>query len=452
MLAAVVVAAVMCFGSSAAGERQRTPAGALPDAMCDLVADLERSEGALETPGVYDLDAPAVGAVLARRRELHSDIAALATGDLRRRLDEQLAFQDAVDADMVDTWDADRGELAATHSDNYGRVWSDSVRSADGREISMGRYAFDTRVVRERLVVGCRAPELAGGPRQETTEEPPAGRLVYYSPGRGLVVSDTAGDDERILSDPAGWKLQPGIDVVGEGDRLLVNARQDDRFGLLEVDLQGSVRWVVARTDVQLLCPQGHETGTMVLGTDNVAATDDRDLVLVDATGRRTSGPLALPFTSVGCADFVGGDRLVVADAARSHGDDRGIWTVGIDGSAPRELHRYRSWCASSIGDVDAARRYAAVHQTCSDPLQSGVWVVDLSSGDARQVAVGNAGPPKWSPDGSWLVFGFEPIGSADGSTVWMAKADGTQLRKVLDETAWTPAWLPPARATELVP
>lgn len=449
VLAAVVVAAALSFGSRAAGERPRTPTGALPDAMCELVTDLERSNMELLAPGVYDLDADAVGAVLARRGELRREIAALATGDLGHRLDELLAFEDAVDADMLDTWDADRGELAATHSDSYGRVWSDSVESTDGPEIPMAQYAFDAKVVRERLVVGCRAPELASGPRQDTTEPPPAGRLVYYSPGQGLVVSDTAGDDERVVPDPPGWALRSKIDVVDDGDRVLVSAEQDDLFGLVEIDLQGNLRWTVSRTDVELICPQAHETGTMVLGTFNTATTDDRDLVLIDATERHPSGPLALPFASVGCADFVSGERLVVADAARRHGDARGIWTVDIDGSAPHELYRYRSPCVSAIGDVDPARRHVAVYQTCEDPLQSGVWVMDRPSGDMRQIAVGSAGPPKWSPDGSWLVFGFQPIGSDDTSTVWMAKADGTQLRKVLDETAWTPAWLPPERATE---
>lgn len=65
-------------------------------------------------------------------------------------------------------------------------------------------------------------------------------------------------------------------------------------------------------------------------------------------------------------------------------------------------------------------------------------------SGGREHVAVGRAGPAKWSPDGSWLVFGFEPIGSIEGSDIWMAKPDGSQLRAVVDKQAWTPAWLPP--------
>jgi Tol biopolymer transport system component len=92
----------------------------------------------------------------------------------------------------------------------------------------------------------------------------------------------------------------------------------------------------------------------------------------------------------------------------------------------------------------DPTRARIAVTQQCFDPLQNGVWVVDLSSGDADHIVTGNAGPAKWSPDGTWLVFGLAPLASTDPSTVWMARADGRQLRQSADAPSWTPVWLPP--------
>ena len=284
---------------------------------------------------------------------------------------------------------------------------------------------------------------------EQTTERPPPGRLMFYSPGDGIVVTDTTGAHRRELPDlpeDSGWTAQPGLDVApGDDDQLVLSAWQDERHGLLEIDADGSLRAVISRTDIELMCAHWDGTGTMVVATDNWADAANRAVVLVDTTGRRPSGPLPLPFASVGCAEFVGPDRLVVSQAARTSTDARGIWVVGVDGSEPRELFRYRSWCASSIGDVDLTGRYVAVHQTCVDPLESGVWVMDVTTGERKQIAVGGAGPPKWSPDGEWLVFTLAPIGVGEGSGMWMAHADGSQLREVdVGGTGWMPVWLPP--------
>jgi Tol biopolymer transport system component len=73
------------------------------------------------------------------------------------------------------------------------------------------------------------------------------------------------------------------------------------------------------------------------------------------------------------------------------------------------------------------------------------VWVVDFATGEADHIVTGHAGPPKWSPDGSWLVFGFQALGRDDGMSIWMVRADGRQLREVVGDVAFTPVWLPPA-------
>jgi hypothetical protein len=43
----------------------------------------------------------------------------------------------------------------------------------------------------------------------------------------------------------------------------------------------------------------------------------------------------------------------------------------------------------------DPTRARIAVTHQCFDPLQNGVWVVDLSSGDADHIVTGNPGPAK---------------------------------------------------------
>ena len=186
-----------------------------------------------------------------------------------------------------------------------------------------------------------------------------------------------------------GESVRSGVDVVGDGESLVVGAEQEGRFFPLEI--ARSVCEITRRTVLS------RSAATVWSSPTRTAAS----------TGRGASGPLA--------------------STARSH-----------------ELFRHRAWCRSSTSDVDLDGRFAAVVQTCDDPLLSGLWVVDLVSGGREHVAVGRAGPAKWSPDGSWLVFGFEPIGSVEGSDIWMARTDGSQLRAVVDKQVWTPARLPP--------
>ena len=152
VLALAVAIATLCGGSAAEGGRTTAAAGTapLPAAVCDLVSDLEPGDRALVPPSVYDLDARSIAAVLSEQRVILRDIAAQVTGEMRRRLEEQLEAQPAIDADMLDTWDVDRVDMASVQSDHFGRVWSDSVRLPDGRKVPVGRHL-------QRRAVGARA-------------------------------------------------------------------------------------------------------------------------------------------------------------------------------------------------------------------------------------------------------------------------------------------------------
>jgi Tol biopolymer transport system component len=95
------------------------------------------------------------------------------------------------------------------------------------------------------------------------------------------------------------------------------------------------------------------------------------------------------------------------------------------------------------VGGVDPAGSRISVSQVCEDPAKTGLWVVDLATGEGRQVVTANVGQAKWSPDGTWLVFGLYPLVGDRTSTVWAARADGHQLRQVTDRPSFTPVWLP---------
>jgi hypothetical protein len=413
---------------------------------------------------VFELDTAALEDVLVARRALLDDLEAGTEGELHTLLADQVLLQAGFDATMLDGWEQDRVRLVDAHDDAWmSVVLDDSITREDGEEVSLASYSVGSTRAREQLVVGCRAPELADGPVQETTEDPPPGRLVFLRPndntgrydfgdGGRLVVTDSSGRDERDLTPQDPWVTLGWLDAEPTGDHgILVGTREADdgdgqarEFATVVVGSDGEVVDVVQIAPGQLTCPTWNPNSDKVLGVDNTSFAADRRVHLIDLTGERPSGPLDLPFAAVGCSDFVDNDHLVFSDASRDHGDNRGVWTVGVDGSDPEELYTPEG-CTTAVGAVDPAGTRAALAQTCSDPLQSGLWVMDLSSGEADQLVTGHASLPKWSPDGEWLIFGFSPLGERLVLGVWQVRADGRQLHQVIEPPAVFPVWLPPA-------
>jgi hypothetical protein len=438
---------------------------ALPDAVCDSLDDLDELEQTLLPPDVFELDSVALEEALVARRALLDDLAAGTDGELQDLLADQLTWQAAFDATMLDGWDQDRVRLADAHDDAWMNVvLDDSVTGEDGENVTLSTYSLVTTWSQGQLVVSCRAPELAGGPVQERTEDAPPGRLVFLRPightnpdGVGadnrMVATDPSGRYERDLAPQDPWLTLGWLDTDPTGDDgILVGTQEaadDDgdgdsrEFGTVITGSDGEVLDVVERGPGQLACPAWNPGSDQVLGAGNSSVAGDRRLWLADLAGERPTGDLDLPFASVGCSDFVDDDRLVIGDAALDPDDDRGVWTVGVDGSDPRELYAPEG-CATAVGAVDPTGTRVTVTQTCFDLRQSGLWVVDLSSGEADQVAVGRAGGGKWSPDGEWLVFGFSPLGESPFLGVWEVRADGHQLRQVIEPPAFSPVWLPP--------
>jgi hypothetical protein len=463
VVAGVVVAAAACGGGDGGGDDTQAD-GTLPPAVCDALDELDEVEKQLGAPEVFELDPAALEDVLIERRAILDDLAAGTEGELHELLADQVLSQPAYDATMLDGWAQDRRRLADAHDDAWANaVLAESVTRDDGEEVSLARWAGGADRARERLVVGCRAPELTGGPEQETTEDPPPGRLVFWRPdddrdyGKGgrLVVTDEAGDDERELPTQDPWVTLGWMDAEPTGDHgMLVGTREaadddadgeDREFGTVVVDSDGEVLDSLQRAPGQLSCPTWNPNSDKVVGVDNTSIAGDRRVHLLDLTGETPSRPLDLPFATVSCSDFVDDDRLVVSDATLELGDPRGVWTVGVDGEDPQELYT-PEMCSTQVGAVDPSGTRVAVAQNCNDRLQSGVWVVDLASGEADQIAVGHGARPKWSPDGEWLVFGYSPLGEGLNTlSTWVARADGRQLREVVEPLALFPVWLPPA-------
>lgn len=454
--ATLVLVAASC-GGHGSDDPAMGDADGLPPEVCDLVSELEQVDALLAGLHVFDHDAVRMGEIFREKRDLLTKIAERSTGALQRRLHRQLLTQEAVDEAIVERWDEQRGALAAEHDDGpwVPKVLDDTVRRPDGVEVDIDDFFGLATSTYSELMIRCRAPELMDGPREETSEDPPPGRLMFVRRVDGhaetergrieLAMADPRGGNVRRVADPAPWQVVHGLDARRGGDhRIMVGARVSEEFGLVVVSDSGRVLQIAARGPGQLACPAWADAGDQVLAMQDTSDVDERRLHLIDLTGGRTSGPLDLPFAVVGCSAFIGEDRLVVADAAPTIDGARGVWTVGIDGSDPRPLYSPEA-CRTQVGSVDPTGSRVAVSQRCTDPTASGLWIVDLSSGEAEHIVTAITGPAKWSPDGTWLAFGLVPLIGEDTSTVWVTRADGRQLRQVTKGPSWTPVWLPPA-------
>jgi hypothetical protein len=455
-----VVATLALVAVSCGGHRSADPAAGdvdgLPPGVCDLVSELEQADALLVGGDVFHYDAVRLGQIFTDKRELLARIAERLTGDLQRRLSEQLLTQHAMDEAILERWDQQRGALAAQYDDGPWppRILDESVRRPDGVKVEVDDFFGAAYSNFTELVIRCRAPELADGPREVTGEDPPPGRLMFVRRADGhddaqegrieLAMSDPRGGNVRRVADPAPWQVLAGLEAGRGGDhQVVVGARAGDEFGLVVVDDSGTVLHVAARGPEDLACASWNDAGDAILALANTSDVDERRLHLIDLTRRGTSRPLDLPFAVVGCSAFISEDRLVVADAAPSTDREPGVWTVGIDGSDPRQLYSPPGHCRTQVGSVNPTGTRVAVSQRCSDPTASGLWVVDLSNGEADHIVTAVTGPAKWSPDGTWLVFGLVHFIGDKTSTVWAAREDGRQLRQVTEGPSWTPVWLP---------
>jgi hypothetical protein len=234
---------VSCGANAGDGDSDSDDGGAaadprptLPASACDALDRLDEAERPLQTDDVFALDEPALRDALATRLAALDDLAAGTDGELRSALEDLRLSQPAFDQAMLDGWEVDRARLAGAHDD----LWMDDLVGAavtreDGEQIRAADHAFHRTMAYEQLVIGCRAPELAGGPDEETTEDPPDGRLVFVRPddpraveaGVRLAVTDSTGGDERVLPPPTPWEALGWLDVEPGADHgLLLAARR----------------------------------------------------------------------------------------------------------------------------------------------------------------------------------------------------------------------------------
>jgi Tol biopolymer transport system component len=141
---------------------------------------------------------------------------------------------------------------------------------------------------------------------------------------------------------------------------------------------------------------------------------------------------------------FAGG-----AEAARPPVPRGEIFVVGADGRGRQNLTRTAA-IESELALSPDGRRIAYVR---SEGIRSQIWVMNVDGSDQRSLTSGGGDGefwPQWSPDGrrlAYMVWDDSACTPVSGSgcavpDVWTVDADGSGDRKVLDN-AFQPRWSP---------
>ncbi|MGH2572066.1 MAG: hypothetical protein ACRDGU_01005 [Actinomycetota bacterium] len=121
-------------------------------------------------------------------------------------------------------------------------------------------------------------------------------------------------------------------------------------------------------------------------------------------------------------------------------GDGTSLWVAGVDGSEPTRI-RLRAtlaalgmaWHPGGVIAFQGLRRDCKRDYRCPATDQSEIWTIHADGSHLRRLTdVGHAESPKWSPDGSRLLFIRRLF--ADGRReLWSVNADGSGASRLLD-------------------
>ena len=155
------------------------------------------------------------------------------------------------------------------------------------------------------------------------------------------------------------------------------------------------------------------------------------------------------PSHAMPCSTFLDDDTLLVTE------DDpqTGLTVISSQevGSGTREVLVRIPDCNTIYPQVRPRTGEVAVITGCANVYDSGLWIVPADGGAPRHVLHGLVAAPTWSPDGDWILFGFQEDRTSAPS-LWIASADGSTASQLVAGWASWPAWIPAETACGLCP
>jgi eukaryotic-like serine/threonine-protein kinase len=135
------------------------------------------------------------------------------------------------------------------------------------------------------------------------------------------------------------------------------------------------------------------------------------------------------------------GDRI----AFRSGRDGGGIFVMGATGESVRRVTDFGYSPTWSPEGKSIAFVTESVDNPSARPATSRLWVVDLTTGDKKQLTQTDAIQPRWSPHGDRIAYAGMDAGRRD---VWTVPAHGGDPVPVThdNDVDWSPGWSPDGR------
>jgi serine/threonine protein kinase len=131
--------------------------------------------------------------------------------------------------------------------------------------------------------------------------------------------------------------------------------------------------------------------------------------------------------------------------AFRSERSPAGIYVMGATGENAKRVSDFGyhpSWSPDGSEIVVSTEQRELPN--FRNPKPSSLWIINVESGEKRQLIEMDAMQPSWSPDGKWIAFWFmQPGGSKrDIAIVSAAGGDAVVISKE-GQTNWNPVWSP---------
>jgi Tol biopolymer transport system component len=164
------------------------------------------------------------------------------------------------------------------------------------------------------------------------------------------------------------------------------------------------------------------------------------DVVVMNADGSRKRNLTRLSGGGISPAWSPDGRRIAFA-SVRS-GSLTELWVMKPDGTGQRRVGRvngeYPDWSPDGEQIVFDHLTFATSDWD--------IWVINANGSDATPLIAwrgSNEQGASWSPDGAWIAFQSDR-GSSDGLPhVWIARADGSNARRLTSRVGERPSWSP---------
>ena len=132
------------------------------------------------------------------------------------------------------------------------------------------------------------------------------------------------------------------------------------------------------------------------------------------------------------------GERI----AFRSARDGGGIFVMGRTGESVRRITSEGFSPAWSPDGQTLAYVTESTAQPYGRSTRSGLWIVNLSTGERRQLPAEDAMQPAWSPDGKRVAY-WGLLGDSVQRDLWTVAVSGGDPVRLTDDPAvdWSPAW-----------